>query len=151
LPGLIVLRSLGKFFGLAGARVGFVLGETTLRERLQEQLGPWAVSGPGRWIATRALADLAWQRQARLDLLGSGARLAELLRQCGLTVAGGTALFQWVTGVDAERVQNALARRGIWVRRFADPPSLRLGLPGGEADWQRLERALAEAGAGRPA
>ncbi len=67
-PGLIVLRSLGKFFGLAGARVGFVLGESVLLERLADRLGPWAVSGPSRWVAARALADRDWQDRTRIAL-----------------------------------------------------------------------------------
>lgn len=144
LPGLIVLRSLGKFFGLAGARVGFVLADPGLRQLLQEHLGPWTVTGPGRWLATQALNDRNWQRQTRLALRDASARLAALLRGHGLIVTGGTALFQWLRHVDAEHVQNALAGRGIWVRRFADPASLRFGLPGNEEDWRRLDQALGE-------
>ena len=143
LPGLIVLRSLGKFFGLAGARVGFVLGEPALLERLADRLGPWTVSGPGRWVAARALADRAWQEQMRITVARSGNRLADLLRRQGLPVAGGAGLFQWVPMPEAGFWQDALARRGILVRRFADPPGLRFGLPGTEPAWRRLELALA--------
>ena len=60
-PGLIVLRSLGKFFGLAGARVGFVLAEPIWLQRLRDHLGPWTLAGPSRWVAARALADRHWQ------------------------------------------------------------------------------------------
>lgn len=144
LPGLIVLRSLGKFFGLAGARVGFVLAEPALRDRLQEQLGPWTVSGPTRWITRQALADQQWQTQARAELARTSVRLADLLKRQRLPLADGTALFQWMPTPDAEFWQDALARRGILVRRFADPPGLRFGLPGSEpAAWRRLELALA--------
>jgi cobalamin biosynthesis protein CobC len=143
LPGLIVLRSLGKFFGLAGARVGFVLAEPVVLERLRESLGPWTVSGPGRWAATRALADRAWQDRTRVELDRAGTRLADLLRRQRLPVAGGTALFQWVPLPEADFWRDALARRGILVRRFADPPGLRFGLPGAEPAWRRLELALA--------
>ena len=142
LPGLVVLRSLGKFFGLAGARVGFVLAEPALLERVLEQLGPWTVTGPSRWMAAQALADRDWQKEAQLGLVRSGKRLADLLGRQGLSVAGGTSLFQWVPVPDAEFWQDALARRGILVRRFADPPGLRFGLPGQEPAWRRLERAL---------
>lgn len=143
LPGLVILRSLGKFFGLAGARVGFVFAERELRVRLQEHLGPWTVSGPGRWVAARALADVGWQEAMRTHLRRDSNRLAALLGRQGLRVAGGTALFQWLTRPDAGFFQDALARRGILVRRFNDPPSLRLGLPAMEADWRRLELAMA--------
>lgn len=143
LPGLIVLRSLGKFFGLAGARVGFVLAEPALLARLGEQLGPWMVSGPSRWVATQALTDHAWQEKTQDGLSRTGSRLADLLTRQGLPVAGGTGLFQWTPTPAAEFWQDALARRGILVRRFTDPPGLRFGLPGPEPAWRRLELALA--------
>lgn len=143
LPGLIVLRSLGKFFGLAGARVGFVLAEQELLERTLEKLGPWTVTGPSRWVATQALLDRDWQAQMRSQLDRTGNRLADLLKRQRLPAAGGTGLFQWVPLPEAEFWRDALARRGILVRRFADPPGLRFGLPGSEPAWRRLELALA--------
>lgn len=142
-PGLIILRSLGKFFGLAGARVGFVLAEPTLLAALNKLLGPWAVSAPSRWVARAALADTAWQQAARAALPAAGARLAALLRDHGLAPSGGTALFQWVRTADAAAWHEQLARQGILTRPFADPPSLRFGLPRHEADWARLAAALA--------
>ncbi len=143
LPGLIVLRSLGKFFGLAGARVGFVLAEPAVLERLYETLGPWTVAGPSRWVATWALSDRAWQTETRIRLDRVGNRLADLLKRQGLPAAGGAKLFQWMPLPDAAFWQDALARRGILVRRFTDPPGLRFGLPGEEPAWRRLELALA--------
>lgn len=142
-PGLIVLRSLGKFFGLAGARVGFVLAEPVVLDALGDRLGPWAVSAPSRWVARAALADTAWQQSARPVLLAAGARLADLLRSHGLAPAGGTALFQWVRIPDAAERHERLARQGILTRLFADPLSLRFGLPHHESDWARLAAALA--------
>ena len=140
--GLVVLRSLGKFFGLAGARVGFVLTGPDLRRGLDAYLGPWAVSHPAREIARRALADTAWQQATRARLNEAGRRLAALLAAHGLAPAGGTALFQWAPTHRAETVWRALAEQGILIRRFDDPPALRLGLPGEEAEWRRLEAAL---------
>ena len=142
--GLIVLRGLGKFFGLAGARVGFVLAEPTVLDALEARLGPWAVSAPSRWVARAALADTAWQQAARPALLAAGARLADLLRAHGLAPAGGTALFQWVRTADAAAWHERLAREGILTRLFSDPSSLRFGLPHHETDWARLAAALAE-------
>ncbi|MDP2430766.1 MAG: threonine-phosphate decarboxylase CobD [Pseudomonadota bacterium] len=174
LPGLIVLRSLGKFFGLAGARVGFVLAEAALLERLRDLLGPWALNGPARHIASLALRDAAWQAAARPKLIAAGRRLADLLTHHGLPPGGGCALFQWLevdgpaTGTPrAGEIHAALARRGILTRLFeahpgapypqgarrfrkaAEPPtaplpSLRFGLPGGEAGWNRLGAAMRE-------
>ena len=75
-PGLVVLRSVGKFFGLAGARVGFVFAEARVLEALAERLGPWAVSGPARRVTAAALADTAWQAEARRSLARDSRRLA---------------------------------------------------------------------------
>ena len=140
--GLLVLRSLGKFFGLAGARVGFLAAEAELRAAVGARLGPWALSGPARWAATQALQDRAWQARARESLTGAGACLEALLGEHGLAVEGGTPLFQWGRHTDATAIQDALARQGILVRRFDDPASLRFGLPGDEPQWQRLAAAL---------
>ncbi|KXX65286.1 threonine-phosphate decarboxylase CobD [Marichromatium gracile] len=142
-PGLVVLRSLGKFFGLAGARVGFAWTEPQLRQRLDAWLGPWTLSGPARELARLALLDTAWQRSARLALARDSARLAALLDRHGLTPSGGSALFQWVRTPAALRIHEALARQGILVRLFEQPSSLRFGLPGDATQWRRLERALA--------
>jgi cobalamin biosynthesis protein CobC len=142
-PGLIVLRSLGKFFGLAGARVGFLCAEAELRAQVAAQLGPWTVAGASRWVATQALSDTAWQTTTRAALPRSAARLATLLSYHGLTPSGGTALFQWVQTAEAARIHAHLAQQGILVRLFAQPASVRFGLPGNDSEWQRLSLALA--------
>lgn len=140
--GLVVLRSLGKFFGLAGARVGFLFGPEPLRRELAGRLGPWSVPGPSRQVAAGALADHGWQSARRAQLAKEGERLAGLLRAHDLTPDGGSALFQWVRTDHAAALQDRLARAAILVRRFETPASLRFGLPGDEAGWQRLEAAL---------
>lgn len=144
---LILLRSLGKFFGLAGVRVGFVLAQPRLLEGLAGLLGPWAVSSPTRWAATQALADRDWQQGNRRYLAAAGERLADVLTRRRLPPASGCGLFQWVRAPDAARLQDCLARRGILTRLFTELPSLRFGLPGTEADWERLEAALTEVAA----
>jgi cobalamin biosynthetic protein CobC len=141
--GLIVLRSLGKFFGLAGARVGFVLAQQTLLSALKEWLGPWTISGPSRWVARGALRDRDWHAVTRLRLKTDSQRLSSLLTCHGLQPAGGCDLFQWVPAPRSGEVHEALARRGILTRYFRQAPSLRFGLPGASEDWERLEVALA--------
>ncbi len=143
-PGLIVLRSLGKFFGLAGARVGFVLAEPELLRRLNEQLGPWTVCGPAREAATLALHDRLWQEAARVRLVQEARWLATLLSRHGLAPGGGTALFQWVQTPYAAHIHGHLARLGILTRLFTEPLGLRFGLPGSETQWQRLAAALVD-------
>jgi cobalamin biosynthetic protein CobC len=142
LPGLIILRSLGKFFGLAGARLGFVSAQNSLLSQLKEKLGPWQVCGASRWVATAALADRAWQDETRRNLQLQSNRLYKLLDQYGLTPNGGCALFQWVLTTKAEQIHERLARQAILTRLFKQPLSLRFGLPGEEQNWQRLATAL---------
>lgn len=143
-PGLIVLRSLGKFFGLAGARVGFVIAETAFLRALRACLGPWPLCGASRWMAVHALHDLAWQASERNRLRQCSERLAELLSRRHLPPGGGTALFQWAPTAEAPSIEHALAQRGVLVRRFAEPAGLRFGLPGAETEWTRLDTALRE-------
>lgn len=149
-PGLIVLRSVGKFFGLAGLRCGFALCEPSLANTLRVALGPWPVSGPTAEIAERALRDIAWQHSARSKLRGHSAALANQLESVFGDVGRvcHTGLFASVT-LSAEQalaVQDGLARAGIWVRHIeldADSGLLRFGvLAEGGADWLRLRAAL---------
>lgn len=139
---IVVLRSLGKFFGLAGARVGCAIGAPALLGRLAEALGPWCVAHPARWAARQALADREWQAAQRARLRAAATRLAELLGCLG--APAGCPLFQTVVTPRAAALHEALARRGILARLFDDPPALRFGLPATEHDWQRLTTALKE-------
>ncbi|SDF06931.1 threonine-phosphate decarboxylase CobD [Phytopseudomonas seleniipraecipitans] len=143
LPGLIILRSFGKFFGMAGARLGFVLAEPTLLSELEELLGPWTISGPTRWLGAGLLEDRTGQQALQQRLTGDGQRLAELLREHGLPPTGGCALFQWIASEHAALLHEFLACNGILTRLFEQPPSIRFGLPADEEGWQRLARALA--------
>ncbi len=140
--GLIVLRSVGKFFGMAGARAGFVCAWPALLDALRERLGPWTLSGPTRWAVARALGDHAWQEAARPRLQAASGRLAALLRSRGLPPHGGSALFQWCRHPRAAELHEALQQRAVLTRLFDTPPSLRFGLPPDEAAFERLDDAL---------
>ncbi|WP_322059333.1 threonine-phosphate decarboxylase CobD [Paraburkholderia sp. J63] len=142
--GLVVLRSPGKFFGLAGARCGFALAAPALLAALRERLGAWTVSGPARHAVAHAFEDAAWQRAMRERLAGESARLAALLASHGLAPRA-TPLFAWVVHPRAAALQDALAARAVWTRRFESPASLRFGLPASEDEWRRFETALAQA------
>ncbi len=141
--GLIVLRSIGKFFGLAGLRTGFVLAEDSLLKKLAEQLGPWPIAAMSRYLTERALLDTQWQIQSRVNLLKQGEQLFKLLQQAGLSPQGSSSLFKWVQISSAQAIHNRLAQMGILTRLFSQPASLRFGLPKTIQDWQRLESALA--------
>ncbi len=140
--GLVVLRSLGKFFGLAGLRVGFVLAEAPLLAALDEMLGPWCVAGASRHLARAALADGDWQARTRHLLPQRAARLDDELRRHGLAPGGRCPLFRRVETPAAAQWADRLARHGILVRSFAEPAALRFGLPAGDAAQARLGRAL---------
>jgi len=140
--GLIVLRSLGKFFGLAGARVGFVFAQQNLLTQLADLLGPWPVSGPSRCIAKLALRDTPWQTNTRQQLKIQGQRLQQLLSENNLQPSGGSSLFHWIKTNRACVIHEQLAQQGILTRLFEQPASLRFGLPASEQQWSRLERAL---------
>lgn len=142
LPNLVVLRSLGKFFGLAGARVGFLCAAPALRARLAEALGPWALAHPSRLAATQALRDTAWQQAQRARLAASSARLGRLLAGHGLASRAGGDLFHYAPTPQAAALAEHCARRGILLREFDQAPALRFGLPGSDAEWRRLAQAL---------
>ena len=143
-PGLVVLRSFGKFFGLAGLRLGFALAEPTLAGRLQAAFGPWPVSGPAVAIAAAAFADPDWAAATRARLADSAARLTDLLGRSGLADGGGTTLFRLAIHPEAQRCFARLGAAGILVRRFEhEPTCLRFGLPADEEEWRRLGEALA--------
>lgn len=142
--GLIVLRSVGKFFGLAGVRAGFVASSPERLEALRECLGPWTLSGPTRHVVKAALTDFDWQIRMSARLYEDSVRLAALLTKHGLRPDGGCDLFQYCRHPEATRLHDALAARAILTRRFDDPPALRFGLPGGEVGFERLDVALSE-------
>jgi cobalamin biosynthetic protein CobC len=141
--GLIVLRSLGKFWGLAGVRAGFVLADQQVLAGMRSLLGPWQMSHPARWIAQRALVDNAWRDATTTRLQQDSERLTTLLDTHGWHSPTGCALFRWVPTEYADWLYDALAKQAILVRRF--DTGLRFGLPGDEAGWQRLDAALKEA------
>jgi cobalamin biosynthesis protein CobC len=140
---VVVLRSFGKFFGLAGLRLGFALAAPSLAARLSATLGPWAVSGPALAVGTQALADTVWIERTRWRLDEAAQRLDEILSGLALTVVGGTSLFRLVQTPAARALFQHLGHAGIWVRVFPDFPNwLRFGLPAHERGWRRLKAAL---------
>jgi cobalamin biosynthetic protein CobC len=141
-PGLVVLRSFGKFYGLAGLRLGFALAEPELLGRLAARLGPWPVSGIALAVGTQALADDDWAAASRAHLASMAARLDGVLARAGCTIVGGTSLFRLAAHADVT-LYDRLGRAGILVRAFAGRPGLlRFGLPPDEAGLGRLARVL---------
>ncbi|MFP1644635.1 threonine-phosphate decarboxylase CobD [Pontitalea aquivivens] len=143
-PGLVVLRSFGKFWGLAGLRLGFAFAEADTVARLEEMAGPWPVCGAALEIGRLALADDAWRRATIARLAQEAVQIDALAATAGWALVGGTALFRTYDTPDAAAAQDRLARHRIWSRIFPYSPRwIRLGLPGSTAEWDRLARALA--------
>ncbi len=140
--GLIILRSIGKFFGLAGLRAGFVLAEPSILNSLNELLGPWPISNPSRFVCTDALQNTVWQAKTRHQLQQQSQRLMALLAQYQLSPTGSTHLFQWIQTEHATFIHKLLAKQAVFTRLFKQPASLRFGLPANDAAWQHLESAL---------
>ena len=143
---IVVLRSFGKFFGLAGLRLGFALAAPGIVSRIDAMLGPWAVAGPAIAIGETALTDATWVRAMRAQLDQEARRLDELLTNAGLEIVGGPSLFRLVRTHAANDLFDHLGRAGIFVRRFSEQAMwLRFGLPSSEDAWARLRTALADA------
>ena len=147
-PGeALVLRSFGKFYGLAGVRLGFAIGPEALVARLAALAGPWSVSGPAIAIGTAALADHAWAAETTRRLASDALRLDAAAAEAGWTLVGGAHLFRLYDTRDAAAAQERLARAQIWSRRFPwHSRWLRLGLPGASDEWQRVEAAFSGRG-----
>ncbi|MCS3448258.1 MULTISPECIES: threonine-phosphate decarboxylase CobD [Bradyrhizobium] len=141
--GLLILRSFGKFYGLAGLRLGFAVGSEADIAALAAMAGPWPVSGAAIAIGRRALLDRDWAEATAARLADDCVRLDAAARSQSWTLRGGTPLFRLYEVGDALAAQEKLARGQIWSRVFRQKPGwLRLGLPGGEAEWSRLSSVL---------
>lgn len=144
-PGLVVLKSFGKFYGLAGVRLGFVVADLSLARLLRQQIGPWSISGPAIAIGKAALADRAWQDLNRQRLTAEAALLDNILALAKIQVIGGTSLFRLINASRAWALYEHLGQRGVLVRPFvASPRWLRIGLPDGDDGRRRLRDALSD-------
>lgn len=134
LPGLLVVRSLTKTWGLAGLRAGYVVGDEAVVARLAAVQPPWSVSalalaavvGCLRGDAVRAAAAMAVETVAWREALTHG------LRGLGVVVAGpARGPFVLIRVPDGARVREALRAAG-WAVRRGDT------FPGLGPDWIRL-------------
>lgn len=140
---VLVLRSFGKFYGLAGLRLGFLIGPEPETRKLQNLIGSWAVSGPALQVGMNALSDPSWQAGMREQLKQDMAALDRLFQTNGLTVVGGTDLYRLVKSDTARDLHDFLAKRRIWTRIFDyNEKWIRFGLPGSTQNLDRLAESL---------
>lgn len=141
-PGTLLLKSFGKFWGLAGLRLGFAIGDPALVADLKEMLGPWPVSGVALEVGTAALNDVDWAIQTRNRLEEDASRLDALVGDHGAKLLGGTSLFRLYEVDDAAAWQTRLAQGHVWSRIFPYATNwIRLGLPAPD-DWAQVQAAL---------
>ncbi len=141
--GLTVLRSFGKFYGLAGLRLGFIVGADGDIAALRDMAGPWPVSGVAITVGRAALDDRGWAAATTARLAAETKRLDALADRAGWRTVGGAHLFRLYETGNAPEARDRLAEARIWSRMFPYSPGwLRLGLPGTEAEWARLGEAM---------
>ena len=140
---VVILRSFGKFYGLAGLRLGFAIGAPNIITRVAGALGPWPCSGPALHIGTAALRDQPWADRMRGVLTRRAGELDEVLVKAGFTIVGGTSLFRLARRPEALKLHAELARQHVWCRSFdwADD-LLRFGLAPDIASVDRLAAVL---------
>lgn len=141
-PALTILRSFGKTYGLAGVRLGFLLSDTRIIEKVKAMLGPWSLSGQALQIGLQALQDQEWLLQAKNQLAKQVQQLDKLFINNNCKIVGGTHLFRLVEMKDARIFWKHLANHGIWVRRFDyNLQWLRFGLSQ-EQDWSKIQNVI---------
>lgn len=149
---LLIFRSFGKFFGLAGLRLGFVLGPRPILAELRHRLGAWPVSAAAIAIGTAAYRDTGWIGGMRARLNAEAAELDHVLAGFGYAAQGACPLFRLIESPVAGALFEGLAYSAILIRPFEQQPHwLRIGLPGCPQGLSRLQAALARLSAALPA
>jgi cobalamin biosynthetic protein CobC len=138
---LIILRSIGKFFGLAGLRLGFVAAAPCWLKQLSYLLGPWSVNGPAQYIGQQALSELSWQKTQRSTLKTLSDKLAIMLMEHFKVKPTGSILFKTIQHNNAPQIFKALCQQGVYVRLCDEKNALRFGIATSE-QFDRLEKVL---------
>lgn len=142
-PDHIILKGTGKFWGLAGLRLGFAIALPELADKISQRLGPWSISGPAQFIGQNALSNLQWAKDTRTQLAHMANKLDTILIQNELSVIGGTTLFRLAHTHDAKSLHKHLCQHHILTRIFPYSDNwVRFGLPANDTDLTRLNDAL---------
>jgi cobalamin biosynthetic protein CobC len=139
--GLIVLRSFGKFFGLAGLRLGAILANNEIQTQVSLMLNNWSLSNVAQAIGRQAWLDKAWQAETKDKLIISGERLQTLFTKLNYDAVG-TVFFQTLYTANAKEFYRYLLSKGIYTRLLDKQDGLRIGLPDSEPQWERLELVI---------
>ena len=140
---IIQINSLGKFFGLAGVRLGFVSGPSGFIKTVKEMLGPWPVSTLAAEIGIVALNDKVWISEMEKILVTESNALHEVCNSRNWELVGRTSLFHTYATSSCLEVEKQFAAHGIWVRTFDYSKTwVRLGIPTSENAWTKVKQAL---------
>ena len=140
---IIQINSLGKFFGLAGVRLGFVSGPSEFIKTVKEMLGPWPVSSLAAEIGIVALNDKVWISEMEKILVTESNALHEVCNSRNWELVGRTSLFHTYATSSCLEVEKQFAAHGIWIRTFDYSKTwVRLGIPTSENAWTRVKQAL---------
>ena len=147
MDNVVVIRTLSKAFGLAGLRVGYLLGPAPRVEGLEAFGSPYSLSGLSASIAYRVLHTAkARAEEFAAEVAAERDSLTGLLAELGCRPIPSQANFVLATDVEPDWLVPAAASLGVALRRFPDLPELascvRIGLPGDDDDYSRLERTL---------
>jgi len=139
----IVFRSFGKFFGLPGVRLGFMIGPPEHVADMRRRLGSWPISAHAVAYGIAAYRDTTWIAAARVSIVERADRLDTMLARHGLQARGECALFRLIETDTVQALFERLAQAGILTRTFDHSPRwLRMGVPGDDDAFARLDEAL---------
>jgi len=142
-PNHIILKGTGKFWGLAGLRLGFAIAHPETAQKISQHLGPWNISGPAQFIGRKVLEDNDWAQKTRLELSDMTKHLRTVLHENGLTLLGGTDLFQLAETKTAKNLHIHLCKHSILTRAFPYSETwIRMGLPANAKELSHLNVAL---------
>lgn len=117
---MIVLRSFGKFFGLAGIRLGFIFANAAIIQQLEKAIGIWQVNGPAQAIAIAALNDSAWQQSNRTAIAKNSTFTQKLCttiqEKCVRVTHSDLFSSYYFSRMQAEHINHQLALAGILTR-----------------------------------
>ena len=129
-PNLVVLRTYSKAYGMAGMRVGFLIGDPVVVGAVYATMIPFAVNGPAQAAAMVAMTQGAEVRRRCSIIVGERERVAQVLRRTRLGVPASQANFWWLpSGARSGELAVALEQRGVVVRPFPTGIRVTVGLP----------------------
>ena len=140
---VLVCRTMSKAFGLAGLRIGYMVGAPALVAEVEKSRGPYKVNALAERAAAAALGeDLPWVRARVREAVENRERLAAGLRARGLAPLPSQANFLMVPVPGAAEVAARMRELGVAVRPFAALPSIGDALRISVGPWELLEACL---------